>query len=173
MIQLASSNESVFRVLVSRRHVIRRDSTTLAYGVECFLSLPLNSLVTLSSCHFTRGKIVSECDITFEWYRIVQSNYYFTLSCLSTCVYTEKAASYVTACLTSTFISNIKCQCMTINSTKLQQLPWLRLHNCVCYSTLEVESIYIVEINLIAFKNTLTHICQKTDFDTLPLYKLS
>ena len=70
MIQLVSSTEPVFRVLVSRRHVVHWDSTTLAYRVECFLSLPLDPLVTLSSSHFTRGKSASKCDITFERYRI-------------------------------------------------------------------------------------------------------
>ena len=70
MIQLASPTEPVFRVLVSRRHVVRGDSTTLAYRVECFLSLPLDPFVTLLSSHFTRGKIASECDVTFERYCI-------------------------------------------------------------------------------------------------------
>ena len=69
MILLASSTEPAFRVLVSRRHVVHRDSTTRAYRVECFLSLPLDPLVTLSSSYFTRGKIVSECNVTFERYR--------------------------------------------------------------------------------------------------------
>ena len=41
---------------------------TLAYRVECFLSLPLDPLLTLSSSHFTQGKITSECDVTFEQY---------------------------------------------------------------------------------------------------------
>ena len=70
MIQLVPSTEPVFRVLVSR-HVVHRDLTTLAYRVECFLSLPLDPLVTLSSSHFTRGKIACECDVTFEQYRII------------------------------------------------------------------------------------------------------
>ena len=70
MIQLVSSTEPVFRALVSRRHVVRRVSTTLAYWVECFLSLPLDPLVTLSSSHFTWGKIASECKVTFERYRM-------------------------------------------------------------------------------------------------------
>ena len=38
MIQLVSSTELVFRVLVSRRHVVPGDSTTLAYRVECYHS---------------------------------------------------------------------------------------------------------------------------------------
>ena len=33
-----SSTELVFRVLVSRRHAVPRDSTTLAYRVECYNS---------------------------------------------------------------------------------------------------------------------------------------
>ena len=70
MIQLESSTEPVFRVLVSRRQVIHRDSTTLVYRVKFFLRLPLNPLVTLSSSHFTRGKIANECDVTFELYRM-------------------------------------------------------------------------------------------------------
>ena len=78
MIQLASSTEPVFQVLVSRRHVVHRDSTTLAYWVECFSSLPLDPLVTLSSSHFTRGKIVGECDVTFEWYRTYIHTYIHT-----------------------------------------------------------------------------------------------
>ena len=69
MIQLESSTESVFWVLVLRRHIVRRDLMTLAYRVECFLSLPLDPLITLSSSHFTWGKIVSKCNVTFERYR--------------------------------------------------------------------------------------------------------
>ena len=72
-IQLTSI-EPVFRVLVSRRHVVHQDSTTLAYRVKCFLSLPLDPLVTLSSNHFTREKIASECDVTFERYRTYGSH---------------------------------------------------------------------------------------------------
>ena len=79
MIQLASSTEAAFRVLVSRRHVVHRDSTTRVYRVECFLSLPLDPLVTLSSSHFTRGKIASECDVTFERYRMM------SLKCVQDC----------------------------------------------------------------------------------------
>ena len=40
------------------------------YQVEYSLSLPLDPLITLSSSNFTQGKIASECDVTFEWYRI-------------------------------------------------------------------------------------------------------
>ena len=71
MMQLVSSTEPVFQVLVSRRHVVCRDSTTLAYRVKCFLSLPLAPLITLSSSHFTQRKIASKCDITFERYRML------------------------------------------------------------------------------------------------------
>ena len=39
MIQLMSSTEPVFRVLVSRRHVVPRDSMTLAYRVQCYHSI--------------------------------------------------------------------------------------------------------------------------------------
>ena len=75
MIQLVSPTELVFQVLMSRRHVVHQDSTTLAYQVERFLSLPLDPLVTLSSSSFTRGKIASECDVTFEWYRIYEPGF--------------------------------------------------------------------------------------------------
>ena len=68
MIQLESSTEPVFRVLVLRRHVVRLDLTTLAHRVEYFLSLPLDPYITLSSSHFTGGKIASKCDVTFEQY---------------------------------------------------------------------------------------------------------
>ena len=47
MIQLATSTEPVFRVLVLSKHVVHRDPTTLVYRVKCFLSLPLDPLVTL------------------------------------------------------------------------------------------------------------------------------
>ena len=80
MIQLASSTELVFRVLMLRRHVIHRDLTTLVYRVECFLSFSLDPLVTLLSGHFTWGNIVSECDITFEWYRSYIHSYVHTCS---------------------------------------------------------------------------------------------
>ena len=69
MIQLESSTEPVFRVLVLRRHVVGWDLMTLAYWVKCFLSLALDQHITLLSSHFTWGKIASECDVTFEWYR--------------------------------------------------------------------------------------------------------
>ena len=69
MIQHDSFTEPVFQVLVSRRYVVRQDSPTLVYRVECFLSLPLDQLVTLSSSHFTIGKIARECNTTFERYR--------------------------------------------------------------------------------------------------------
>ena len=82
MVQLVSSTKPVFRVLVSRRHVVHRESTTLAYRVECFLSLPLDPFITLSSSHFTRGKIASECNVTFERYRIREAR---TSSVISKC----------------------------------------------------------------------------------------
>ena len=73
MIQLESSTEPVFQALVLRRHFIRQYSMTLVYQVKRLFSLPLDPLATLSSRHFTPGKIASEYDAIFEWYRILRS----------------------------------------------------------------------------------------------------
>ena len=51
-----------------------RDSPTLEYRVKHFLGSPLDPLVTLSSNRFTRGKIASEYDVTFERYRSYCTN---------------------------------------------------------------------------------------------------
>ena len=69
MIEFKSSTKPIFWVLLLSRQAVRQDSMTLTYRVMCFLNLPLDPLITLSSGHFTRGKIANECDVTFEWYR--------------------------------------------------------------------------------------------------------
>ena len=124
-----SSTEPVFWVLVSRRHVVHQDSTTLAYRIECFLSLPLDPLVTLLSSHFTRGKIASECDVAFERYRTNDFSGHFI--CILQAAYT--------GLLSESLLCNtcLKCdsQILTLSSLTLRSVYAL-YHRYTCTNSL-------------------------------------
>ena len=41
---------------------------SLEYQVKRFLCSPFNPLITLLSNHWTPGKLVNKCDVSYEWY---------------------------------------------------------------------------------------------------------